>query len=292
MGPTVAEALNVEWGFCGAKPQGLEVLRVLAAAGYVPRFIAVPEMLPAEERAEFERVAHALGADYFRSRDLSERRAALAGLDLLLVCRFSLLPEAVFTVPSLGAVNIHSSLLPKYRGVHPASWALIDGKSRTGVTIHQIDAGIDTGDVLLQERVKIEDSDDIGSLVVKLNAVSAILAVQLLDKIARTGRLPAARPQRGRASYARRRTPDDGRIDWRGTTRAIHNLLRALTPPLPAAFCHLAGGERIDIMRGDRSPEPGTVVAVTPAGRYVVKTGDGYLIVASAAKLRPGDLLT
>lgn len=245
---------EIRWAFAGGKAQGIAVLAALVEAGFVPTGLcaSVADELP---------ILRTLcpGAEVANSPDWE-------GLDLILTCRFRLLAPETFSRPKWGAMNLHSSLLPKYRGVHPVSWALIDGETETGVTLHRIDAGIDTGPILNQAAVPIEAGDDLWSLTEKLDRRSVELALIFFRQLAATGMMPQGRPQTGLSSYARRRHPEDGAFSFDWTSRKIRDLIRALPPPMPVAFAQTAKGKfaasRCEILREGGAPPaaPGTVL--------------------------------
>ncbi len=299
----MAEALvtrgmnHPSWVFAGAKAQGHAVLEALSQCRHLPSLLVLAPDQAASEEREFRTFAHTHGVPISQSRKLIEHVDQLHGIDLLLLCRFGLIAEPVFSAPRLGAINIHSSLLPEYRGVHPVSWALINGERRTGVTLHRIDTGIDTGDVLKQRSLPIRATDDIWSLTERLNRLSARLAVELFQKIATTGSLPRARRQSGQACYAPRRTPEDGRIDWAKPARAIHDLVRALQPPLPLAFFEGPSGQTVFVhecrvlRRQLATPGAGVVIAVQDDGSSVVATGTTPVLIKADQILVPGQRL-
>jgi len=245
---------EIRWAFAGGRAQGIAVLAALVEAGFVPAGLCA---LFADELPILKTLCPE--AEVADSPEWE-------GLDLILTCRFHLLAPEIFLRPKWGAVNLHSSLLPKYRGVHPVSWALIDGQTETGVTLHRIDSGIDTGPILDQAVIPIEASDDLWSLTERLNRLSADLAVDLFRKLAATGTMPQGRPQSGPSSYARKRLPEDGAFSFDWTSRKIRDLIRALPPPMPAAFAQTPKGKfaasRCEILReGGASPAvPGTVL--------------------------------
>lgn len=288
---------SIQWAFAGGKEHGLAVLKALEETGFRPFLIAAPETFSEADRQAMGDYAEERKTDFAVSRTMEEMTERLRALDLLLVCRFELLPEAVFSAPGLGAVNLHPSLLPKYRGVHPLSWALIDGETETGVTAHVIDQGIDSGPVLVQKSFPITDDDDIWTLTDKSARLSGEVAVELFRHIAETNTLPEIKSIAGPSSYARRRTPGDGRIDWRQTSRRIFNLVRALRPPLPPAFTQL-NGETVSILdcalpveAASGDAVPGTVLDRLSDGRARIKTGDGEVTVKIESPIKKGDRL-
>lgn len=159
-------------------------------------------------------------------------------LDLIAVAAYGqLLPPAILDLPPHGCLNVHTSLLPRYRGAAPIQWALLDGLAETGVTIMRMDAGLDTGAILTQRATAISPQDDAASLHDRLAVLGAGLLVETIPGwIAGT---VTARPQPAEGvSHARKITKEDGRIDWSRPAVNIWNQVRALTP-WPGAFTHL-----------------------------------------------------
>ena len=240
--------MTLQWGFAGGKDEGIAVLRALISQGHKPAFIAASETLPKTDKIHLSNFANGASIPFSVSRNLQEMAPRLSELDLILTCRFELLPETVFNQPRFGCFNIHPSLLPKYRGVHPISWALINDEKEFGVSLHGIDSGIDTGPVYFQQSIAIRDTDDIWTLTNAAQLVSTELAVKLFEYLSKHDSLPQDVPQAGDPSYAPRRTPEDGLIEWPQSTRTVFNICRALRPPLPPAFWETDKGERILIL--------------------------------------------
>lgn len=286
--------VSLRWAFAGCKPQAIRVLTALEDRGFVPVFVASMPEAPESDRAELAGWCAARGVELLETSDLREETARLQDLDLLLVCRFNLLPEEVFSAPRLGSLNIHSSLLPAYRGVHPVSWVLINGERETGVTLHRIDPGVDTGGILAARAVSIEDHHDLWSLTGDLDRLSGELTVEVFDYIGQHGVLPQEKQQQGESSYAPRRGPDDGRIDWSLPARSLFNLIRALPAPLPAALALRRDGGEISIGQarppaGHRAPGalPGEVLSCGDGGWFDVACGSGEVLTC-----RSGDPVT
>jgi len=155
--------------------------------------------------------------------------AALAP-DLLLVAAYGLiLPQAVLNIPRFGAINVHASLLPEYRGAAPIHRTIIDGRPVTGITIMQMEAGLDTGDILLQRSLAIGIHDTAQNLHDELAVMGGRLLVEALEKM-RQGRLVRIPQDHARASYAPKLSKDEGRIDWNQPVLTVHNRIRGLFP--------------------------------------------------------------
>ena len=244
---TIAQQKN--WGIVGCKPQTIVILKKLLQHNIFPLFIVTLPHMPETETHQLRELAEKAQADFYILDTLDAISEQIAACDILLVCRYHLLPERIFNLPQLATLNVHSSLLPKYRGVHPVSWALINGEKETGVSVHYIDSGIDTGNILQQEICQIKDEHDIWRLTEDLNTLSAQCVWRIFQYWFANDRLPDATPQQGEGSYAPRRTPEDGRIHWQQqSARDIFNLTRALAAPYPAAYCFTQDKKKIAIM--------------------------------------------
>jgi len=215
-----------------------------------------------------------------RTPDFAAEIERLGPQCIAVVAYGKIIPPQILKLPPLGCVNVHASLLPKYRGAAPIQRSIMEGEIKTGVTTMMMDEGLDTGDILLQEEMEIADEDDASTLSRKLAAVGATLLVRTLRRL-REGTLRPT-PQAGIAGYAPPLRKEDGRIDWTRPARAIFNLVRG-TSPWPGAYCHLLG-EKIVILRAAvaDSPEgglPGRIVAIKDEEVYV-SAGEGVLAVS------------
>ncbi len=159
--------------------------------------------------------------------------------DLIVVVAYGqILPQGILDLPKFGCVNVHTSLLPKYRGAAPIQWAIADGEPETGVTIMKMDAGLDTGPTLSTRRTPILPTDDSQTLHDRLAQLGAELLVETIPDYVAGKIQPQAQPTEG-ASYAAKIKKEDGRIDWNQPARTIWNRLRAFTP-WPGAFTFLS----------------------------------------------------
>ena len=165
----------------------------------------------------------------FKDRADVDALAALAP-DLLLVAAYGLiLPQSVLDIPRLGAINVHASLLPEYRGAAPIHRAIVDGRHVTGITIMQMEAGLDTGDILLQRSRAIGIDDTAQSLHDELAEMGGRLLTETLEKLG-TGRLVRIPQDHAKATYASKLTKEEGRIDWNQPALTVHNRIRGLFP--------------------------------------------------------------
>jgi methionyl-tRNA formyltransferase len=190
--------------------------------------------------------------------------------DLFAVVAFgSILGPALLAVPRLGAINLHGSLLPAYRGAAPVQRAIWDGLAETGVTTMWVDEGLDTGDTILTRKTRIEPGEDAGHLSARLAALGAPLLAESLA-LAHEGRAPRTPQPASGVSYARKMRKRDGWLTFDARASAIWNRQRAVTPWPGATIGHAGHPLRIEAcepVREDAVAEtPGTVLAVTPAG--------------------------
>jgi methionyl-tRNA formyltransferase len=188
-----------------------------------------------------------------------------------------LLPRALLALAPHGAINIHASLLPRWRGAAPIQRALLAGDAETGITIMQMDEGLDTGPILAQRRIPIGPQDDAQTLHDRLAALGAEMIVRTLADIAAGRARAVPQPQEG-VSYAPKITKDEAVIDWSQPCAEIERKIRALRPA-PGARTRLRG-EVLKLWRGEcveGSGAPGTVLVASEA--LVVACGDGALVV-------------
>ena len=165
-----------------------------------------------------------------------------------------LLDKAWLTLPRLGALNMHGSLLPKYRGRAPVHWAIIHGETTTGASLHYMVEKPDAGALVDQEAVPILENDTALDVSIKVaDAAQTVLRRSLPRLVA--GTAPSQPLDLKQGSYFGRRTPEDGRIDWRQGARAIHDLVRAVAPPFPGAFTEV-NGVRLQLLETHMDPQP------------------------------------
>ena len=212
-----------------------------------------------------------------RDPDLPGQLAG-SGADIGVACAFGyLLPEPVLAALPRGILNLHFSLLPAYRGAAPVQRALLDGVEVTGVTTFVIDAGMDTGPMLLAAEVPVHPGEDAGALTARLAEVGARLTVETLDALEAGQVEPRPQPEAG-ASLAPKVTGPEARLDLTWPARRVADAVRAFTPAPGAWTTHR--GRRLKITRatvtGDRALDPGRL-GVDAAGRLLVGTGDGAL---------------
>jgi methionyl-tRNA formyltransferase len=234
--------------------------------------------------------------------------------ELIIVVAFGqIIPKAILELPEYRCINIHPSLLPKYRGAAPIQRAIINGEKETGVTLMFLDESEDTGDIIYQEHVSIEISDSSEILSEKLAEISASTLLKLLTNVdgspAESLKLPHYSQDHSKATHAPKLTKEDGLINWNNSAYNIHNLIRG-TIPWPGAYTtfQLTGLNEVKTLRIWESllpessnenkvkTEPGTIIGTTSDSGIVIETGMGELIVntvqpADKSKMKAKDFV-
>lgn len=199
--------------------------------------------------------------------------------DLLVVVAFRILPATLFPLARLGAVNIHGSLLPKYRGAAPIQWAVANGDAETGVTIFRLDEEVDHGEVLAQESTPIGPEETAGELFDRLSLMGRDLLLQTLDDLEAGTAVPRAQDH-GHATPAPKIHKEDGRIDWALSAQAIHDRVRGFNP---APGCHAvevvpgAGGDGATVGRTLRVHRTRAVSGSGAPGVLETENGEAYV---------------
>ena len=196
---------------------------------------------------------------------------------IVVVAYGQILPSEIIRLPGFGCINVHASLLPKYRGAAPINWAVINGDKKTGVTTMLMDEGLDTGHVLVQEAADIDSEDTAGTLSVRLSKIGAGLLIRTLEGLEKGHLKPV--PQSGEATYARMLKKSDGLIQWSKSSKELSNLIRGVNP-WPGAYSFLEG-KKIKISKAicvDGKGEAGVVYNNTK-NELIVGTGIGMLSI-------------
>ncbi|MCS7338278.1 MAG: methionyl-tRNA formyltransferase [Verrucomicrobiae bacterium] len=205
--------------------------------------------------------------------------------ELIIVAAYGqILPEAILRIPRHGCLNVHASLLPKYRGAAPIQWAILNDETETGVTIMKIDAGLDTGDIVAQRATPIHPHDTAQTLHDRLARMGAELLVEVLPDYLAGKIQPRPQPKEG-ATYAPKIQKEHGKIDWTQPARKVWNQVRGLVP-WPGAFTYLrtgAGHALLKIWRAEVVPDasgaPGAVLNVSKSGIDVACGRDALRIL-------------
>ncbi len=273
---------------------GARCLRELVRQGFDVPLVVTHEDDPAEG-GWFERVAdvaRGLGIEVATPADpgdprLVERLRALQPDFVFSFYYRRMLPAAVLDCARRGALNMHGSLLPKYRGRAPVNWAVLNGERETGATLHYMTAKPDAGDIVGRRAVPIGPDDTAREVLDRVAAAAAALLAELLPALA-AGRAPRLPNELAAGSYFGGRGPEDGRIDLAWPALRIHDLVRAVAPPYPGAFLD-AGAGRVAVLRTARlsqcpagTPEGPGLHAVD--GALVLRAGDGACLAVADAR--------
>ena len=208
--------------------------------------------------------------------------------DLIAVAAYGqILPQSILDLPKFGCLNVHTSLLPKYRGAAPIQWAIIEGDNETGVTIMQMDAGLDTGAILSQTATNIEPADDAQTLHDRLAALGGKALVRTIRDLVAGRVKPQPQPAEG-ASYARKISKEDGKLDWTLPAEKLWNRIRGFTP-WPGAFTHLPAVPAPLLLKiwqaeiADVGGQPGKIISADKTG-IIVGCGENSLRIITLQK--------
>ncbi|MDK9705535.1 MAG: methionyl-tRNA formyltransferase [Desulforhopalus sp.] len=201
--------------------------------------------------------------------------------DLIVVAAYGrILPPSILQLAPMGCINVHGSLLPKYRGAAPIQWAVIRSESESGVTIIQMNEGMDTGDMLLKAKIAIDPRETAGSLMEKLAPLGGETLLKAIKGL-KNGTIVPIPQDHSQATMAPMLNKDDGRIDWTKSAKEIESLIRGLDP-WPSAFCFV-GEHRLrlfcpEVVYRDNSSQPGTVLQADRRG-ILVACGKNALLI-------------
>ncbi|GAB7028128.1 methionyl-tRNA formyltransferase [Geotalea toluenoxydans] len=216
--------------------------------------------------------------------------------DLIVVVAFGqILPKSLLDIPPYGCINVHASLLPRWRGAAPLNWCIIDGDTETGVTTMMMDVGLDTGDMLLKKTTPIDPDENTQSLHDRLSIIGADALAETLDLL-NAGKLVREKQDDALTCYASMLKKEDGLIDWSRDPRSVKNLVRGMTP-WPGTYTFLDGKMlkvyRVRIAEGEG--EPGTVIGAGRQGLEVACAGGSVIIeelqLEGKKRLPAGDFL-
>ena len=204
--------------------------------------------------------------------------------DAIIVVAFGqIIPREILELPAYGCINVHASLLPKYRGAAPIQWAVINGEKESGVTTMRMDTGLDTGDMILKETVVLDKEETGGSLFEKLSTTGASLLLRTLDEISRGTAVYEKQPAESPTAYASMLTKKDGEVDWTKAAGSIECLIRGMNP-WPSAYTKYRGktlklwASVAEEGEAETERTPGTVAEVTKTS-LKIQTGRGLLSI-------------
>ncbi len=223
---------------------------------------------PPVKEIALEAGVHVFQPERIKSDSAYEFIRRIAPDAVVIIAYGQIIPQRLIEIPRLGWINLHASLLPKYRGAAPINWAIINGETVTGLTTMRIDAGLDSGPILLQRPMAIGAEETAPELARRMAEEGAPLVAETLRRL--DAAEIVARPQdEAQASYAPLLKKDDGRIDWSWSAAQIHNRIRGLAP-WPGAYSRFRGqlchiwGRPAGTAPGEETLAPGTIVALSP----------------------------
>lgn len=274
--------------FLGNHNVGIKALEAISETEEIAGVIAHP--LDPEDGIRYQSVydfAFQNGWNAIRSTGKDpelERFIRDAKPDLLLIADYRyLLSKSILHLAPFGVVNLHPSLLPKYRGRAPVNWAILNGEANLGLTAHFVDDGMDTGDIIEQVTFELKEEQDVGDALQILYPLYYQLTKKVLEYF-KSGHVPRKPQDHSQATVFPRRRPEDGRIRWDQSLNAIRNLVRAVSFPYPGAFTTLSN-HKIIVWKAQTShliksgePLPGMVLHIGPEGIHV-QCGNGILLL-------------
>jgi methionyl-tRNA formyltransferase len=292
--------------FCGTPDFAVPALRALFATPHFSIEAVVTQ--PDRPRGRGQRVsgspvkivaaeegAHIYQPERLKSPEALDFFTEIKPDAVVIIAYGQIVPRSLLDIPRLGWMNLHASLLPKYRGAAPIAWAIINGETKTGLTTMRLDPGLDTGPILLQRQLEIGKDETAPELAARMAELGASLVIESLTRWER-GEIAPIPQNSTQASYAPILTKDHGHIDWTQTSAEIYNRIRGLAP-WPGAFssfrgrlCHIWGRpstEPVDHQMSSQNPgaasEPGTVIV---AGSVVdVTCGGGTRLRVEAIQI-------
>lgn len=274
--------------FMGTPDFAVETLRAILAAGHeVALVVTQPDKPKGRGRALQEpavkQCAKEQNLPVYQPRRIREAESIeylrQYRPDIIIVAAFGqILPKEILQMPAYGCVNVHASLLPKYRGAAPIQWAVINGDAVSGVTIMRMDVGLDTGDMIEQREITLAEDETGGSLFEKLSAEGARLCVETMEKIA-AGTAVFTEQDASEATHVGMISKGMGNIDWNQPAEVIERMIRGLNP-WPSAYTKLNGKTlkiwRARVKAGKKSRDAGKIISVGKK-EIEVQTGEGIL---------------
>lgn len=285
--------------FMGTPDFAVPSLKKLVQAGYAVTLVVTQEDKPVGRKQvltppDVKKAAEELGIPVFQPKSLkdveAQERIRKENPDCIIVAAYGkILPKDILEIPSYGCINIHGSLLPKYRGAAPIQWAVLNGDAETGITIMQMDEGLDTGDILAVSKVSIPQEITSGQLFDQLAEEGANLLIKTLPDILNKAITP--QKQEGESSYAAMLSKKDSPLDFSKSVKEVHNKIRGLNP-WPVATL-MWGQKKAKVfsskLGGETHAVPGTLVSGTP---LQIACGDQKTIEITEIQLEGGKRLS
>lgn len=236
--------------------------------------------------SDVKQVAVQNGIDVYQPVKIREDKEAIDTIkklnpDAIVVAAFGqIITESILNIPKYGCINIHASLLPELRGAAPINWAIINGFKKTGISIMQMDKGIDTGDVMLQQEITIRDDETAGELYDELKYIGADLIIKVLNEL-ESGKIKKIKQDDSKFTYAHQIKKELGHINWEDSCENIYNLIRGLNPA-PGTYS-IYKDSKLKIWKAKtgediESHTPGEIIDVSKNG-IVVKCGKGSILI-------------
>lgn len=222
-----------------------------------------------------------LQPDKVKQREFKEIIKQIAPDLIVVVAYGQILDKEILEIPPYGCINVHASLLPKYRGAAPIQHAILNGEKITGITTMYMDEGMDTGDIIYEEELVIKEEETFGELHDRMALLGAKTLIKTIEGI-KLGKAPRISQNEQLATYAPKIKKEDERIDWTRSAEHIYNQIRALYP-FPGAYTEMNGKivkiTKAKVSTGDVGQIPGTIIKINPKEGFFVQSGEGSLFV-------------
>ncbi len=278
--------------FIGWNENGERCLQALLDRKYTFEQLVIPTGYDTQKMREIADKNNIPVYEYKNDLDQLEKLITTINPDLILVASFpKLLPNSILGLPKFGVINVHTGELPKYRGFHPLNWAIIRDEARIGVTVHYMDEGMDTGDILAQGTVAVTNHDDILTIKDKATTLGASLLADVMEQVAKSKtKLVGVQQRDSQVLFAPMRRPHDSAIKWTNTSRDVFNVVRALKAPYPNAYGLAPDGQKVEFEESYMPNQAGVVIGKVK-GYYLVTTGDGVIMLKTKHNLGVGTQL-
>lgn len=275
--------------FMGTPDFAVETLKAIIPVHNVLAVVTQPDkqkgrgkkfMFPPVKECAIENNIPVYQPEKVRDEEFCKELEALNADIFVVVAYGQILPENILNMPKYGCINVHGSLLPKYRGAGPIQWSIIDGEEKTGVTIMYMEKGLDCGDMIMKKEITIEDNDTFETLHDKMAEIGAKALLETLELFEK-GEVKAEKQDDSLSTYAPKITKETAHIDWSKSSKEIRNLIRGLNP-VPCAYTYY-GEETFKIWMAEEitdktyTAQAGEIVEIINKKGFVVKTGDTAL---------------
>lgn len=282
----------MKFGFIGGTPRGYELFQALLYNQHKPEFCFIlkeDEHENVKVSTEFLELANNNAVIASVKKKLVAEDYSLIksqSLDFIIVCGWRTLINCdIIDNLKLGIIAAHDSLLPKYRGFAPLNWAIINGETETGVTLFAINEGeVDSGDILLQEKVSIELNDNALDVYKKITAATITAYMKIIKNYIENNKVDFIQQDEREATYTCKRTPEDGKINWENSSLKIYNLIRALAFPYSGSYFYY-DNQKYEIRAASLGPQNAKIFTGNIPGRIIRISNEGIEVLCGSGTI-------